>query len=115
MDRKCVFCKHEESALKWNHRSSDEKIMSDISLLKLWEECPECGGDEGTGKLPVRYTPKAARAAGYEVQDDDPVWRRHKKIGDWIIDTNYKGLEGSFYVVLAIPGQGKPHPTWRPE
>lgn len=107
--------------------------MSDISVLYLWKECPECRGSgkkmtspssfsvcthcQGEGKLPIRYTPEQANTAGYEIKDDDPVWQKMGRNGKWFLGEwcTSRDLWAEYSVILAIPGQGKPDPNWRPE
>lgn len=98
--------------------------------------CPGCGHDpnfkihgeacencKGTGKIPIRYTPEKAKESGYEIQDDDPVWvslnMTYKKQATvkWGLQLYEYALNACDceYVILAIPGQGKPDPNWSPE
>ena len=94
-------------------------------LDSKWEYCPNC---EGSGYIPIYYTPEEwEKLTGEKLRNDCPVWHLYqnhdvpKKLEKftehWDLRKYHSGwiLEGYLPIfVIAIPGQPKPSNNWRP-
>jgi hypothetical protein len=120
---------------------SEEGVMEKDGLIynpPAWRVCPECNGKgekwtgqfndrgyvgkcptcNGTGRIPIRYTPSEWIEAGGMLSDDTPVLHI-VDYGDYIawVSSTWKMMEicTDHPIIIAIPGQNRPPEDWRPE